>query len=88
MNIRITLHAISQARDRGISLDLIDKTVRDPEAVSTIDLGRIAMMRRYHDTELQKEMVLRVIVEQTPEELVVLTAFKTSRIGRYLKGLN
>ena len=42
-------------------------------------------MRRYHDTVLDQEMLLRVIIEETDSELIVVTAYKTSQIGRYLK---
>ncbi len=88
MNVRLTRHAIDQAVDRGIAIDEILGTVRNPDSVATVDVGRMAMMKRYHDTQRQSDFLLRVIVEQTPEELVVVTAIKTSRVGRYLKGLN
>jgi hypothetical protein len=31
-------------------------------------------------------MLLRVVVEETPQELVVITVYKTSQISRYMKG--
>ena len=43
-------------------------------------------MRRYFDTNLQQEMLLRIILEETTEEIVVVTIYKTSQIDRYLKG--
>jgi len=42
-------------------------------------------MRVYFDPVLQKEMLLRVVVEETADELVVVTVYKTSQIDRYLK---
>jgi len=45
-------------------------------------------MRRYFDAILQQEMLLRVVVEDTENELVVITLYKTSQIDRYLRGLD
>jgi len=44
-------------------------------------------MGRYHDAVLGQEMLMRVVVEDAPEEMVVVTVYKTSQIQRYLKGL-
>ncbi len=44
-------------------------------------------MRRYFDGTLQQEMLLRMIVVESAEEVVVVTVYKTSQIGKYLKGL-
>jgi hypothetical protein len=42
-------------------------------------------MRRYFDVRLGREMLLRVVVEETPDERVVITGYKTSQIAKYLK---
>src|SRR5262249_61705740 len=42
-------------------------------------------MRRYFDSILQQEMLLRVIIEETIGELVVVSVYKTSQINRYLR---
>jgi hypothetical protein len=44
-------------------------------------------MRRYHDRILDQEMLLRIVVEDAPDETVVVTVYKTSQVHRYLKGL-
>ncbi len=38
---------------------------------------------RYRDDVLRTEMLLRVIVEETRAELVVVTLYKTSKFGKY-----
>ena len=45
-------------------------------------------MRTYFDAILKQEMLLRVIVEKTDAELIVVTVYKTSQIKRYMKGLS
>ncbi len=42
-------------------------------------------MRRYHDTDLGQIMLLRIVIEETAEERVVVTIYKTSRIANYLR---
>lgn len=44
-------------------------------------------MRRYFDTQLQQEMLLCLIIEETPDELVVVTVYRTSQIAKFLKGV-
>ncbi len=44
-------------------------------------------MRRYFDERLQQEMLLRAVVEETAEEWVVTTVYITSKIGKYMKGV-
>jgi hypothetical protein len=43
-------------------------------------------MRRYFDDTLSRQMLLRVVIEETASELVVVTAYKTSQVEKYLKG--
>lgn len=43
-------------------------------------------MRRYFDTLLQQDMLLRIVVEETVDELVVITVHKASRSARYRRG--
>jgi hypothetical protein len=40
-------------------------------------------MRRYFDDVLRVEMLLRVVVEETDEELTVVTLYKTSKFAKY-----
>jgi hypothetical protein len=44
-------------------------------------------MRRYFDQVLQQEMLLRLVLEETMAETVVITVYKTSQMKKYLKGL-
>jgi hypothetical protein len=40
-------------------------------------------MRRYFDTILETEMLLRFVVEQTDTELTVVKLCKTSKFAKY-----
>lgn len=44
------------------------------------------LSREGHQAVLDQEMLLRVVVEETETHRVVVTAYKTSDIKRYMKG--
>jgi hypothetical protein len=48
-----------------------------------LPLRRRIFMRRYFDTILETEMLLRVVVEETDTELTVVTLYKTSKFAKY-----
>jgi hypothetical protein len=85
--VRWTLHASQNLVDREIERSVAEATLLLPEYTAPDPPGRQILMRRYADTILQKEMLLRVVVEEKATELIVVTVYKTSQIGRYLKGL-
>lgn len=65
----------------------MDKTLVQPEFIAPGQFPRHVYMRRYFDSLLQQEMLLRVIIEETIAEIVVVSVYKTSQIERYLRGL-
>jgi hypothetical protein len=85
-----TAHALHALLDRGIDRGIdraeAEQTIAAPE-LSAIDAPwRAVLMRRYFDGRLGRQMLLRVVVEETPDERVVVTVYKTSQIAKYLKG--
>ena len=83
--VRWSQHALKNLGDREIQRDEVDRTLAAPDLVAPGQPGRTVLMRRYFDQIVQQEMLLRVIVEQTAEETVIVTIYKTSRIERYMK---
>jgi hypothetical protein len=73
--------------DREIEREEADRTLAAPEFVAPGQPDRKVFMRRYFDTTLQQEMLLRIIAEEKADEIVVVTIYKTSQIDKYLKGL-
>jgi len=57
----------------------------DPELVTTSGLSRKVFMRRYFDTRFNQEMLVRVVVEETRDEQVVITVYITSQIRKYMR---
>ena len=73
---------------REISEEEVERALQQPEFVVSGDADRQIYLLRYHDSILAQEMLLRVIVEETDTERVVVTVHETSQIARYLKGLS
>ena len=84
---RWTDHALRNLADREVERSEAEKALAAPEFVVPEDPPRQALMRRYFDAPLQQEMLLRIVIEDTISERVVVTVYKTSRIDKYLRGL-
>ena len=84
--IRWSGHAAKNLADREIDRTEADKTLAEPELVVPGQPPRQVFMRRYFDKLLQQEMLLRVVVEDTTSERIVVTVYKTAQLGKYLKG--
>jgi hypothetical protein len=85
--VRWTGHALQNLVDREINRANAESALRAPEHETPDPPGRRILMRRYHDSVLDQVMLLRVVVEDTAEETVVVTVYKTSQVQRYLRGL-
>lgn len=85
--VRWSPHALDNLADREIDREEADKTLAEPEFVVPGQLPRLVLMRRYYDQVLQQEMLIRIVVEDTASEKVVITVYKTSQVTKYLKGL-
>ena len=84
--IRWSRHALKNLADREVPRPEANKALTDPELVSLSGAGRKVLMRRYFDARLQQPMLVRLIVEETPNEQVVTTVYITSKISKYIKG--
>jgi hypothetical protein len=84
--LRIPPHAVQDLHDRDISVEQVEKTLEEPDAVGPRYDNRMLYFRRYYDLELGQEMLLRVVTEETEMQRVVVTGYKTSKIKRYSKG--
>jgi len=83
--VRWTEHALRNLVDREIDRAEAERAIARPEFTAPDPPGRQIQMRRYFDEILQQTMLLRVVVEEKAEEIVVVTVYRTSQINRYLK---
>ena len=82
---RWTAHALQALVDRAIDRGEVERTITAPELSAIDPPRRVVLMRRYFDDRLGRQMLLRVVVEETPMERVVITVYKTSQIARYFQ---
>jgi hypothetical protein len=71
-------HAADRLKERGISEDLVKETIRNPGKIDLKHERKIVQ-------KLIDGMLLRVIYEEE-EAIVVISAYRTSQVDRYLKG--
>ena len=84
--IRWTDHAKQNLILREIDPEVAYETLRNPESIISISPSRQIWMKKYFDQTLNQEMLLRIVIEETIHEWVVITIYKTSRILKYTQG--
>ncbi len=84
---RWTFHARRNLAEREIDPIEAEKTLEQPEFRVPDRPHRQVLMRRYFDQAVQQEMLLRIVVEETTTEILVITVYKTSQLAKYLRGL-
>jgi hypothetical protein len=85
--LRWTSHALQALGDRDIDLAEVEQTIAAPELSVADPPRRAVLMRRYNDGRLGRQMLLRVVIEEAPDERVVVTVYRTSQIAKYLQGI-
>lgn len=82
---RWTPHAENEVKSREIDRTEVETTLRQPDFVAPGQPPRTVYSRRYFDSLLQSDMLLRVIVEETATEVTIITLYKTSNFKKYEK---
>ncbi len=75
--MRFTKHALERMKQRGISVDDVRSAVNAPDRVITN--GETKFLKRIG------KRALVVIARHINGEVVVITAFKTSKVSKYLR---
>ena len=83
--IRGSPHAAKNLTDREIDRIEAERTLAEPEEVAPAQPPRQVLLSRYFDWVLQQEMPLRIVIEDTASERVVVTLYKTAQLSKYLK---
>ena len=86
-SVRWSPHALDALIDRKVERLEAAQAIARPEFVVLDPPTGEVYMRRYFDALLGQEMLIRVVVEETDNELIEITVYKTSHGRRYLRGL-
>ena len=84
-NINWTPHAEENLTEREIDPNEVYLTIENPELRQPGHKDRIVLMRIFFDTLLKQKMLLRVVIEETVDEIRVITVYKTSKIEKYFR---
>lgn len=86
--VRWSVHAEAALIDRAIARVDVEMTLANPEFRVPDRLPpNDVLMRRYVDPNLGRLVLLRVVIHETPLEIVIVTVYKATRMDRYLRGL-
>ncbi len=72
-------HALDRLEERGISKELVIEIIRDPDNVD------LESERRKIAQKLIKGKLLRVVYDDEDESIVVISAYNTSKVHKYLR---
>ena len=81
--VRWTQHALDDLAARDISREEAERTLAAPDRIAEGRPPRVICQRRYHDALLGEQMLLRVVIEETELERVIITLYKTSKFTKY-----
>ena len=80
---RYTQHARMQMRRRGLSEADIVEVLAQPEQIVEMRPGRVVYQRRQVDAETGRTYLLRVVVDVSEDEGVIVTAYRTRKVSKY-----
>lgn len=81
--VRWTEHALQDLAAREISREEANRTLMEPDRIAEGRKPRLIYQRRYRDVLLGEDMLLRIVLEETELERVVVTLYKTSKFNKY-----
>ncbi len=77
MKIVYTLHALERLRQRGITREQVEQCIREPDKIEKLE-GLHRCIKRLNNK------VLVAIYKESRDRIIIITAFKTSKIKKYL----
>lgn len=87
MRIRLSDHAREAMARRGLSEEDVMAVATGPEQTIDVRPGRILSQSIRRVAEGDRVYLLRVVIDLWPEGPEIVTAYKTSRIAKYWKGV-
>jgi Domain of unknown function (DUF4258) len=79
----ITDHAKLELFRRGLSEQIIHAILSAPEQRDTVRPGRVVLQSRFSMGEPATTFLVRVVIDIDRHPAEVVTAYRTSKIGRY-----
>ena len=84
MRIQFSDHALERIRSPNLTTDQIKEAIANPDEKLSNRFGRIA--HKILNDDSQEKSLLRVFYEENEDEILIISAYKTSKIEKYWKG--
>ena len=78
--VTFSAHAREQIRERDLSEEMVTQVIENPDQVATRGGRQIAQRRVHHGG---KAHLLRVVYEEVDDQVMIVTAYRTSRVSKY-----
>lgn len=82
--IRFSPHAAANLKAREIEREDAEAAIRNASRRETAKAPREIVTRSYFDKVTGETMLLRAVIEETENEIAVVTLYKTSKLKKYL----
>ena len=83
MRIILSDHAIFEMKRRQIDQKEVERLIRHPGQVTNGKNNRTIIQGVYHDRKYNKQMLIRIIGEESGDTFHVITVYRTSKIEKY-----
>lgn len=80
---RFRNHAYEKMETRELERWEIEEALEHPDHILPGRWPRTVFQKRHWDRILNREMLLRIVVEETDSYLDIVTVYKTSRFNKY-----
>ena len=77
MAVKYIPHALERMNERGISRELVEEVLQSPDSINDGYLGRKVTQKRINGR------LIRVVYETVDNDVVVITAYVTSKVKKY-----
>jgi hypothetical protein len=81
MEVEFSSHALKQIEARGISKEVIESIIQNPDQISRQDQSTKLYCKLIKEAE--KYYLYRVFVNSDKRPSLIITAYKTSKIDKY-----
>ena len=85
MRIQFSDHALERMRSRNLTTDQIKEAIKNPDEHFNNQIGTV-IHKILNEDEFQEKCLLRVFYKEDEDRIVIISAYKTSKIEKYWKG--
>ncbi len=85
MKIQFSEHALERMRSRSLTTDQIKEAIKNPDEQFHNQIGKI-VHKILNDDESQEKSLLRIFYKEEEDRILIISAYKTSKIEKYWKG--